>query len=115
MLTNYIDAAFFWAEKNPDQAKVLLLFYYLCTLDEEYLQMHDSVKRKGQKRIYYILQELQGRKFNKENAIQLSSLIQNIISSNIKDSFTTHSLDLKFGKKQTKQIIKSLISNQGKV
>ena len=96
MLNKYIKAAFTWANDYPYQAKVILLFYYFCSLDEEYLEMNDELKHKGQERIQFILKEL-GVKQSKT----ISGLIQNIISSAIQDCLTMKNKSVQKSMNQT--------------
>jgi AcrR family transcriptional regulator len=47
MLVNYTEAPFIWAEENPHQLSVMLLFYYLCTVDDKYQEIHAFQENTG--------------------------------------------------------------------
>ncbi|OUR99594.1 hypothetical protein A9Q84_00820 [Halobacteriovorax marinus] len=109
MLIKYVEAAFSWADLHPKQVSVILLLYYFCSIDEDYLELNDRVKKKGQERIYFILKAQMKKNFTSEKAKALSSIIQNLTSSTIQDCYTTKDYSLKTGKENVLSIIKTLV------
>ena len=49
------DGAFEWAQQFPEQAKFMLLFYYLCSHDKEFAHVHRQVRDAGFQRMRALL------------------------------------------------------------
>ena len=49
------DGAFIWARKYPEQAKVVLLFYYLCTYEKRFQKLQAHIREAGHQRIRALL------------------------------------------------------------
>lgn len=52
------DGAFLWAKEYPDQAKFMLLFYYLCTYEETFRKIHFRIRETGFQRVRELLQSI---------------------------------------------------------
>lgn len=109
MIHKYVEAAFEWARKFPNQASVLLLFNYLCSHNKEYLKLNDQVKKKGQKRIHYMLQARTDLNLSQKQLLSVSSAIQNLTISSIQDCLITNLISFESGQKHVINIIKSLL------
>lgn len=110
MLVNYAEAPFEWAEKNPEQLSVMLLFYYLCTVDESYKELHENIRRNGAERIQYILTNKLTKKIPVKEAAPMAKTIQNLVSGSIMDVTTTGNKTLKKAKQEVKEQVLKLIS-----
>lgn len=111
MLVKYVDAAFHWAEIHPKQVSVILLLYYLCSIDSNYLELNDMVKRKGRERVYFILTDQMNKKYTEPQAKSLSLIIQNLTASTIQDCYTMKDLSLKDAKQDVLQAIELLTNS----
>jgi AcrR family transcriptional regulator len=109
MLVNYTEAPFMWAEENPNQLSVMLLFYYLCTVDEKYQELHADIRAAGAQRIEYILTTRLSTKIALKEARPMAKSIQNLVSGAIMDVTTTRNKSLKQAKQQVKEQVLKLI------
>ena len=107
MLFNYIDGPFNWAKDNPQEITVMLLFYYFCCIKNEFLELHQQIRKGGVERIQFILSGVLSeylQNYSGENKIEQEKLlflqtpqplntmakdIQNIISGTLLDMRTT--------------------------
>ena len=112
MLVNYIEAPFMWAEENPQQLSVMLLFYYLCLIDEKYQNLHAELRRKGQERIQYILTNKLNNPIDKKVAPEMAKTIQNLMSGTILDLSTTGQMTLEEGRSLVKRQVLKIISSK---
>jgi AcrR family transcriptional regulator len=110
MLVRYVEAPFIWAEENPSQLSVMLLFYYLCSINEKYQQMHADIRSGGAARIEFILTKKLTNSFSLKEARPLAKTIQNLVSGTIMDTATTKSKTLRQSKLQVKKQVLKLIS-----
>lgn len=110
MLVNYAEAPFIWAEENPHQLSVMLLFYYLCTVDEKYKELHASIRAGGVERIQYILTNKLTKKITAKEAAPMAKMIQNLVSGAIMDVSTTGNKTLKQARQQVKEQVLQIIS-----
>lgn len=110
MLVNYAEAPFLWAEENPQQLSVMLLFYYLCTVDEKYMTLHNQIRQGGVERIQYILTNKLTKKIAPVEAAPMAKTIQNLVSGSIMDVTTTGNKTLKEAKQQVKEQVLKIIS-----
>ncbi len=53
---------FEWANENPNQGSVLLLLYYLSSLDNHYRELHTKMGAMGDRRIYLALKKIKQKK-----------------------------------------------------
>ena len=44
LLMRYVEGPYVWAQKFPNELKVMLLFYYLSTFNEEYKKLNTKIK-----------------------------------------------------------------------
>ena len=109
MLMNYVEAPFIWAEENPQQLSVMLLFYYLCTIDEKYRKLHGELRTKGHERIEYILAHKIKNPLPLDQAKPLAKAIQNLMSGTIMDVSTTGKMSLKAGRSLVKDQVAQMI------
>lgn len=98
LLHAYIDGVFDWARTSPRQVQVMLMLYYQCTLDNDYLDLHDDVRKGGAQRLSYLFQKVPG--MSSKNAQERAKLFQNYLSGTLMDVFTTK--DTKLIDAQTK-------------
>jgi hypothetical protein len=110
MLVNYAEAPFLWAEENPEQLSVMLLFYYLCTVDPKYKELHTTIRSGGVERIQYILTNQLTKKIPAKQAAVMAKTIQNLVSGTIMDVTTTGNRTLKEAKQLVKQQVLKIIS-----
>ncbi|MCF8058562.1 MAG: TetR/AcrR family transcriptional regulator [Bacteriovoracaceae bacterium] len=111
MLVNYSEAPFLWAEEHPEQLSVMLLFYYLCTVDEKYKELHAAIRSGGVERIQYILTNKLTKKIPAKEAAIMAKTIQNLVSGSIMDVTTTGNRTLKEAKQHVKEQVLKIISN----
>ena len=109
MLKHFIEGPYLWAKENPQELKVMLLFYYLCTLNPEYRELHDQIRDGGAQRLCYILRDKMG--IPNKTVKPLAKIIQNSISGFIMDASTTSLSDLKKSEKLNKQMVDELLKN----
>ena len=76
-VTVVIEGPFEWLETYPDHATVMVLFYYLCTYDEELRQLQSLIRVGGEERLSSCLQSLvEGGKLTSAKATSLARGIQ---------------------------------------
>lgn len=92
LLHAYIDGVFDWARTSPQQVQIMLMLYYQCTLDKDYLNLHDEVRQAGAERLSYLFLKLPEMK--KERSEKLAKTLQNYLSGTLMDVFTTKSAKL---------------------
>ncbi len=73
----YVHAAFEWAERFPDQANALVLFYHLCVHDPLYRALHAEMRRTGLERVTGMLAEANG--LSPRSAQERGLLVQTLI------------------------------------
>ena len=112
MLTRYAEAPFIWAEENPSQLSVMLLFYYLCSINENYQKMHADIRSGGAARIEFILTTKLTHNYSLKEARPLAKTIQNLVSGTIMDTVTTKSKTLRQARLQIKKQVTRLISRE---
>lgn len=110
MLMKYVEGPFLWAERFPSQLKVMLLFYYLCTIKSEFKDLHDQIRKSGVERIQFILTNKMTENFESHEAQQVAKMIQNSISGAILDCATTHGRSLERGLSELKKYVLVLLS-----
>lgn len=78
-LREYVNASFSWLEKNPDQAKFWLLYYYQCSMGGQIAAEHEELIKAGENKIEQILVAIEegGKKLHERS--KLAKLIQMII------------------------------------
>ena len=110
MLVRYAEAPFIWAEENSSQLSVMLLFYYLCSINENYQKMHADIRSGGAARIEFILTKKLSKNFSLKEARPLAKTIQNLVSGTIMDSVTTKNKTLRQARLQVKKQVLNLIA-----
>ncbi|MEC7275776.1 MAG: TetR/AcrR family transcriptional regulator [Bdellovibrionota bacterium] len=110
MLTNYAEAPFLWAKENPQQLSVMLLFYYLCSVDEKYRDLHASIRRGGHERIQYILNTKLELQLSPQESQALAKSIQNLVSGAIMDVTTTANMGLDEAREAVKKQVLNLVN-----
>ncbi len=111
VLYTYVESPFLWAEENPNELAVMILFYYLCLVDEDYRKMHHDLREAGTTRIMQILTHnfnLDLKAYEVEN---LAKQIQNLLSGAILDAATTVGRSIVEAKEETVINIKKLIES----
>ncbi len=94
LLQAYIKAVFAWAKQNPSQLQCMLLLYYLTTIQNEYLELHNEVRAGGVERLAYLYGlEFKDKLTSAELKLQAKSL-QNLLSGSLMDAVTTQSTTL---------------------
>jgi AcrR family transcriptional regulator len=111
MLLAYVEGPFLWAIKHPEQLSVMLLFYYFCTVREEYKELHDQIRSGGVERIQFILSSKLQRPINPTQALWLAKAIQNLASGYILDTSTTKGGTLQEAMQEAKKITLSLLAS----
>ncbi len=107
MLLKYIESPYIWAQKYPSELKVMLLFYYLCTINDEYKLLNDKIRKAGSERIAFILKNYFD--FDNKKSKLISKAIQNSISGFMIDSATTTQISLKLAEKRNKDLVIDLL------
>lgn len=110
MLIKYVEGPFIWAERFPAQLKVMLLFYYLCTIKSEFKDLHDQIRKSGVERIQFILTNKMKENFESQEAQQVAKMIQNSISGAILDCATTHGRSLDLALSELKKYVLVLLT-----
>lgn len=111
MLKNFIRAPFLWGEENPNQLAVMLLFYYLCSVNEEYRELHTQIRTSGVQRIHYILTTKINIKLDNHQSLNLAKHIQNLLSGAIIDAVSTSGKNLIHSMKETEEYIMNHIKD----
>lgn len=70
------DGAIEWAERFPDQLKVMILFYFIFSYDEDFKQFHTEVRALGRQRLQGVLQNIFSDR--PEKMKQVASLAQSL-------------------------------------
>jgi len=87
-LTVVIEGPFEWLETYPDHATVMVLFYYLCSYDEEFRQLQSLIQAGGEERLYSCLQSLvDEKKLTSEKATSIARTIQNSMTGGMVMSY----------------------------
>lgn len=85
------NAAFDWAEKHPDQAKVLMYFHFECCTKPHYRELNTRIREAGTKRIHSLLQAIPGRKKSGLTLEQHARALQALMSGLVVDAITLES------------------------
>lgn len=109
MLENYVEAVFEWAKNYPRQLSVMLLFYHLCHIRNDYRDINDHIKRGGIERLSYILTNKLDQNMSAEEARFLSKSILNLTSSTIIECTTTYVQTMEEGKRNVLKALKRLL------
>lgn len=89
-LKAFCQGTFDWAEKNPDQVRVMLLFYYYSSWQPKYRTLHDEIRRLGAQRIAAVLKPLLPSASTKD-LNEKAKFIQNLMTGALIDHLTTDS------------------------
>lgn len=89
-LEAFCRGAFDWAEKNPDQVRVMLLFYYYSSWQPKYRALHDEIRRYGAQRLAAVLKPVLPGDSSKDLA-EKAKLVQNLLTGALIDHLTTES------------------------
>ena len=54
-LTSYVNASFNWMEKYPEQVTVLMLMFYLCALEHDFMDFYSLMRDKEIERLQHLL------------------------------------------------------------
>lgn len=107
LLEVYVHAAFDWALKEPKQLQCMLLLYYLCTLNSDYLDLHHQVRHGGWERLSYLFQK-KSLRLTKAEARFRAKLLQNALSGALMDSVTTRDQGLDKARTQVLKLLTAL-------
>lgn len=110
MLENYIKSYFLWAKENPQQLSVMLLFYYLCSLKDEYRDLHGQIRKAGIDRLNYILSTKLDKKLPPQAVQQISREVQSLITGMMIDAHTTKERTLDQAESELIEIAWNLIN-----
>lgn len=105
VLRAYIDGVFDWAQNNPSQLSVMLLLYYQCTLDSDYIDLHDKVRKGGHERLSLLFEHVK----NHHSPDRSGKWLQNQLSGALMDSVTTSSTTLCQAREKTHEYLNFLI------
>ncbi|MGZ6441137.1 MAG: TetR/AcrR family transcriptional regulator [Pseudobdellovibrionaceae bacterium] len=83
------DAAFDWSSQNPQQARVLLLFYYSAATESKYRKIHSQIREAGYARIDALLQEEFKSRGFKEPKEKFSRALHSMMTGFVLDFVTT--------------------------
>ncbi len=109
VLVKYIESPFMWAKDNPDELAVMIMFYYLCLVNEDYKKMHHDLRESGVIRIMHILTNDMQMDVNSRTLSELAKCIQNLMSGAILDSGTTLARSIDQAKEDTISSIMMLL------
>ena len=110
ILANYAESPFIWAQDFPHELSVKLLFYYLCTGDDEYKELNDQIRKSGIQRILLVLTQKCALKQDIKELEAFASRLQNLISGSIIDAVTTNKESLTHAKKKTRDYVIEIIA-----
>lgn len=105
VLQSYVDGVFDWASQNPSQLSVMLLLYYQCTLDPDYIELHEKIRKSGSERLGLLFQQVKGA----SSPELCGKWLQNQLSGAMMDSVTTHSTTLEQAREKTHKFLDLLI------
>jgi AcrR family transcriptional regulator len=88
-LKAFIRGSFEWAEKHPEQVKVILLFYYYSSWESNYRTLHTQVRQVGAERIAAILKPLLP-KVSQKRIADYAKTLQLWITGALVEALTTH-------------------------
>tara|TARA_R110002072_G_scaffold64203_9_gene159967 strand:- start:9634 stop:10272 length:639 start_codon:yes stop_codon:yes gene_type:complete len=108
-LMKYIEGPYLWSEKYPKQLAVMLLFYYLCSVRDDYKELHDKVRLAGLERINDILLRDLQLEMSKREAKTLSVAIQNIMNGYHISVETSSFSSFKNAESESKKLIWKLV------
>lgn len=92
----YVDGPFFWIERHPNQASVLMLLYYYGSYEPKYRTLHTQIRKTGLARIEAILTPVIRKRFSsptryRKEANELARAIQALITGNVVNWITCES------------------------
>lgn len=82
-LENYVKASFQWMETHDEQVTVLMLMFYLCAMEMDFMNYYSQVREKELERIRNILHTDFGPRFDKERIDFIAKTIWNTVHSEI--------------------------------
>jgi AcrR family transcriptional regulator len=83
-----VDASFDWAEENPNQCTAILLLYYYCRIEPEFLALHSEARELGNQRLAALLTPLLPKRLESE-ILDIAHELQVIITGYLVDFTTT--------------------------
>lgn len=110
ILAQYAESPFTWAQDYPNELSVMLLFYYLCTINEEYKSLNDQIRKSGIQRILLVLTQKCELKNDIQELEAFASRLQNLISGSIIDAVTTNKESLTQSKKKTRDYVLQIMT-----
>jgi TetR/AcrR family transcriptional regulator, transcriptional repressor of bet genes len=84
----FINATFEWAQRYPNQTSVLLLLYYLASVDKRFKKLHDNVRKLGAQRIEAVIKKVVPKKTTTKPAA-MAKAFQALLTGHLVDHFTT--------------------------
>lgn len=111
MILQYIEGFFQWARNYPEHVTVMLLLYYHCQLDEDFLDLHHELRNKGYQRLNYILEHQFKVQGPKSRAGFYAKQIQNLLSGTLMDCKTSKNRSLDQAQKEVTEMIFVMISD----
>lgn len=79
-LAAIIEANFKWLDQHPEQASVMGLFYFICTYNQKYRLLHQSIRKVGQERLAACLKALpELSNLTPGKALELAERIQSLM------------------------------------
>jgi AcrR family transcriptional regulator len=104
ILEAYVKSTFYWIEKYPEHAKVWLLFYYYCSINQKFIDINTELVNMGQRRIADILVlGNQQKKFKVKTVDLTAKAIQNLITGSLLSALTEKADGVKL---EAEQVIK---------
>jgi AcrR family transcriptional regulator len=86
----FVNGAFFWAERHPEQVAVLLLFYHFCATQPQYKGLHSEIRKVGQQRLAtMILTGFKDEISDRGKIERIAEMAQGLITGNLLGILTT--------------------------
>lgn len=113
MLKDYCEVLFHWAVEHEDKIKLFMYFYYLASVDSQFREMNDSIRKIGRERVENIL--VKGMAFgdfqkrSPEQTRALATFIQGVVTGNLLMAVSENTLPLKEAAVVTSQHVDALV------
>jgi len=104
-VSHFIEGAFNWMEKYPEQARVLLLFHYLSSIHKNYRQLYQKVGQSENEMLQGAVKQSYPKIKQPE---KFAKFIRNTLTANLVEGLASQSLSIKGLRKLThEQVEKS--------
>ena len=110
LFIKYIQASFRWGNLYPNQAKLLTLFYYLCSLDSVYKDLHARIQNNNEGQIGAIIRSELGLEYTEDELKMTARILQHVFNGELIAAVTIENYDHLQAEKNVIKAIERLLN-----